>query len=540
MLAKGLIVLAACLLLISAAEAKPLYSTPEGKECNSCHQEKKRSGRYDSVRSWLESGHAAAGVTCTDCHLNKGVEGEDFYKAVTSERKEDAHAFTVEEPGAREKKEYFIEVCGGCHKERHQEFKGSLHGTARLKDGRGVSCIDCHDPHRAPAVSHTDSRLYRGSDLKTCGRCHKGMLESYMKTFHGKQFALGNQLVPTCTYCHTGHGPAVDAAGSAINAQNVGNLCAGCHGESIANGPGSDLMMIHNLNKDSTRKVTHFKDPVSFGPFSIASIINSSYLSMIIGVVGFFTLLSTRDFIKKTRDGYVLRGRNGKAEKTVKRFGITWRLQHIFWALSFIVLAASGLSLKFPDSIFSQIIVWIMGGEAMRSVIHRVAALVFILTALLHIAPYILRRKSPARMLLTKKDFLDALLHISYLFDRTDKMPLMGRYTWYQKLEYWATVLGGLIVISTGLLMWGFAPLVKKIPIALVYYAQMIHGWEAILAVLVIVVHHLYHTILNPLVFPMDFSWLTGRTKYVVMEHEHPLELMEMEAAKEKNGRAKY
>ena len=122
-----------------------------------------------------------------------------------------------------------------------------------------------------------------------------------------------------------------------------------------------------------------------------------------------------------------------------------------------------------------------------------------------------------------KKDFLDALLHISYLFDRTDKMPLMGRYAWFQKLEYWATVLGACIIVSTGFLMWGFAPLVKTIPLVLVYYAQMIHGWEAILAVLVIFVQHFYHTFLNPLVFPMDWSWISGRTNYELMEHDHPL-----------------
>ena len=136
----------------------------------------------------------------------------------------------------------------------------------------------------------------------------------------------------------------------------------------------------------------------------------------------------------------------------------------------------------------------------------------------------------------SKKDFIDALLHVSYLFDRTDKMPLMGRYAWYQKLEYWATVVGACIVISTGILMWGFEPLIKKAPLALVHYSQIIHGWEAILAVLVILVHHVYHTVLSPVVFPMDLSWITGRSKYEVMEHEHPLELMEIESEKEEKG----
>ena len=515
----------------------------ERNECDSCHQENKGPGRYDSIRPWLESRHAAAGVTCIDCHLKEGVKGDDFYRAVTAGTKGEAHGYILPDPAAREKKLLFVGICGGCHKERLEEFRGSVHGSfgshgaipGALSRGLGVSCIDCHDAHRAPAVSERDSRLYRGNDLKTCGRCHRDMLDSYKRTFHGKQFVLGNTLVPTCTYCHIGHEPSTDDPASVLSASNVGSICAGCHGESVAKGAGADEMMIHNLSRDSTRKVIHFRDPVKVGPFSIASTINSSYIMMIIGVVGFFTLLSTRDFMKKTKGGVDHSGREGersREKKSVKRFSISWRLQHLFWALSFIVLASTGLSLKFPDSTFSQLVLWLVGGEAERSSVHRLAAVVFILTAVAHIVQYLLLSRRPTKILFTKKDFLDAVLHISYLFDRTEKMPLMGRYTWYQKVEYFATVVGATIVIITGFVMWGFVPLVKEMPLALVFYAQMIHGWEAILAVLVIFVQHLYHTVLNPLVFPMDLSWLTGRTSRAVMEHDHPLELMEIETVK--------
>ena len=528
-LLRELLALGAFFLLISTAMAQSgnLGDGEEGRECRNCHQENKRPARYDAIRPWLKSRHAEAGVACVDCHLKKEMEKEDFYKAVTATTKESAHAFMVERPAAKETKMYFVGVCGGCHKERLDEFNASVHGIANRK-GKSISCIDCHDPHSVSAASNTDSRLYKGNDLKTCGRCHKDMLDSYMSTFHGKQFVLGNTLAPTCAYCHMGHELPPDDPGSALNAKNIGNICAGCHGEAAALGPDADEMMIHTLSRDSTRKVTHFRDPVAFGLFSIASVINSSYITMIIGVVGFFTLMSTRDFIKKTKMTYS--HGPGSEEKTINRFSLAWRLQHFFWAIAFIVLAATGLSLKFPDSVFSGAIVWAAGGPAMRSVIHRIAAVVFIGTALAHIIPYVLLRRPPGKVILSKKDFLDALLHLSYLFDRTDNMPLMGRYTWYQKLEYWATVVGACIIISTGFLMWGFVPLIKKIPISLLYYAQMIHGWEAILAVLVIFVQHIYQTVLNPLVFPMDFSWLTGRTKYAVMEHEHPLELMEIES----------
>jgi hypothetical protein len=44
--------------------------------------------------------------------------------------------------------------------------------------------------------------------------------------------------------------------------------------------------------------------------------------------------------------------------------------------------------------------------------------------------------------------------------------------------------------------------------------ATAIHFYEAILASLAIVVWHFYFVIFDPLVYPMDLAWLTGR--------EHP------------------
>ncbi|HEC11752.1 MAG TPA: hypothetical protein ENI80_00615 [Acidiferrobacteraceae bacterium] len=503
------------------------------EECKQCHEEARRPKRYESIKSWLKSRHAAEGVTCIDCHLKKDMKGQAFYAAVTAQNQEDAHAAMVGKPGSKENKAYFIDVCGGCHQERLAEFKASVHGLAD-SNGKtpGVSCIDCHDSHLAPLVASKTARLYRGNDVKTCGRCHKDARSSYMQTFHGKQFHLGNTLAPTCIYCHRGHELPTDDPASFIHTGNIGGMCAGCHGKAIHAGTGADVMLIQNLSQDSTRKVTHFRDPVTAGPLSIAFMINSTYLAMVIGIVGFFTLLSTRDYITKTKDGVCKTDNDTK--KSVKRFSVSWRLQHFFWALSFIVLAATGLSLKFPESVLSQAVVWMLGGEGQRSVMHRIAAIVFMSMAVIHLLPYLLKLKPPGKIFLNKKDLIDAFLHTSYLFGRADHMPLMYRYTWYQKVEYWATVVGGFIVIITGLVMWNFSPIAIQIPVEVVFYSQLIHGWEAILAVLVVFVQHFYHVFLNPDVSPMDSSWLTGKTSYKVMEHDHPLELVEIESREDK------
>jgi hypothetical protein len=55
--------------------------------------------------------------------------------------------------------------------------------------------------------------------------------------------------------------------------------------------------------------------------------------------------------------------------------------------------------------------------------------------------------------------------------------------------------------------------------------ARSIHFYEAILAVLAIVVWHLYFVVFNPDVYPMSAAWLTGTLSEEQMEEEHPLEL---------------
>ena len=60
-----------------------------------------------------------------------------------------------------------------------------------------------------------------------------------------------------------------------------------------------------------------------------------------------------------------------------------------------------------------------------------------------------------------------------------------------------------------------------RIPVPL---ATLIHYYEAWLAFLAIVVWHLYTNIVNPEVYPMNWTWLTGRISEAQMRHEHAAE----------------
>jgi len=54
--------------------------------------------------------------------------------------------------------------------------------------------------------------------------------------------------------------------------------------------------------------------------------------------------------------------------------------------------------------------------------------------------------------------------------------------------------------------------------------ATIVHYYEAWLATLAIVVWHLYYVIFNPDVYPMNWTWLTGKVSEAMLRHEHPRE----------------
>ncbi|MCJ7680392.1 MAG: hypothetical protein MUP70_06695, partial [Candidatus Aminicenantes bacterium] len=49
----------------------------------------------------------------------------------------------------------------------------------------------------------------------------------------------------------------------------------------------------------------------------------------------------------------------------------------------------------------------------------------------------------------------------------------------------------------------------------------VVHYYEAILASLAILIWHLYSTVFNPQVYPMNPSWLTGKMPETMFRHEH-------------------
>lgn len=223
------------------------------------------------------------------------------------------------------------------------------------------------------------------------------------------------------------------------------------------------------------------------------------------------------------------------------RMSFNERVQHFLLFTSFITLILTGFGLKFPEAFWVKWIVYIIGDNAFeaRGIVHRIASLVMIGASVYHLY-YILfvpRGKQLVRDFLPcKQDLIDFKDSMLYLIGRSDVKPRLGRFSYIEKMEYWAVVWGTVIMSATGFILWFENTFLKIVGTEGMEVSTAIHYYEAILASLAILVWHFYFIFINPDVAPMNKAWSKGYLTREQMEHEHPLELEELErkAAEEK------
>lgn len=127
-------------------------------------------------------------------------------------------------------------------------------------------------------------------------------------------------------------------------------------------------------------------------------------------------------------------------------------------------------------------------------------------------------------MLPQTKDIRDVWTTLRYHLGLSQQAPQFGRFNYGEKFEYWALIWGTVIMACTGLMAWFQVAVTRLLPGWWIDVALTIHLYEAILATLAILLWHLYQVILDPDVYPMNWSWWNGRMSLELYEHEHGLD----------------
>jgi cytochrome b subunit of formate dehydrogenase len=179
-------------------------------------------------------------------------------------------------------------------------------------------------------------------------------------------------------------------------------------------------------------------------------------------------------------------------------------------------------------------------GFGAAALLHRVAAFVLFSVFALHVARLFWRvvvRKekgvfaSSTSLVPNWQDARDFVEHMKYFLGRRPDAPPFGRWTYWEKFDYFAVFWGVLVIGASGLTLMFPEFFTRVLPGWLINAAHIIHSEEALLATAFIFTVHFFNTHLRPGVFPMDEVIFTGRMTEEHFVHERARERAELSDA---------
>jgi cytochrome b subunit of formate dehydrogenase len=222
------------------------------------------------------------------------------------------------------------------------------------------------------------------------------------------------------------------------------------------------------------------------------------------------------------------------AKLQYERFTRLNRALHIVMIVSFLSLALTGLTLKFSYTGWARVVSRLLGGFETAGYIHRVGGVLMIGTFLTHLFDLFRRKRreygswrallfGPNTMLFTKRDLQEFLGSLKWFLGRGTR-PRYGRWTYWEKFDYFAVFWGIAVIGSTGLMLWFPVLFTHVVPGWFLNVATIIHSDEALLATGFIFTVHFFNTHLRPEKFPMDIVIFTGRMPLEEFRRDKPAE----------------
>jgi len=467
---------------------KPGHSTRTARaSCIGCHE---------ASAKVVAAGVHGAGVppssakACVPCHGSHGI-------------------LPARDPQSLVAKARVSRTCSNCHEKVGVQYSASIHGRSLA---RGIqaspSCVDCHGEHGIFSPRHPNSPVHRSNvSLMTCSRCHEdvrlktrfrlpsGRLASYQDSFHGLAARSGSKTVANCASCHGVHDILPSShPRSMINKANLARTCGRCHPNA---GSSLTVSSIHEV-------------PASAAESRWIRYVRLFYLILIPMTIGGMFLHNALDWFKK-----LLRHiRSNHPDLGPLRLTVHERIQHVLLLTSFVALVVTGFALKFPESFWARPILSWEGEFPVRGVAHRMAAALMIFVAVYH-ALYVVLSRDGRRWLRDiwprLRDFRDAAGMGGYLVGIKKSPPLFARFSYTEKIEYWAMVWGTSVMVVTGAVLWEHDFVLSIASTLVIDVATLIHYYEAILASLAILVWHFYAVIFDPDVYPVKWTFVNGR-----------------------------
>lgn len=497
--------------------SSPTFSRNVPALCSKCHRAGQRAAvRYNGkevnpVEHYVESIHGKglleSGLTvtanCADCHTAH-------------------HELPSRDPRSSVNRNNISETCGRCHRGIYELFGASIHSPQVSDTSEPLPvCNECHSAH---GIVRTDLAGFRLNMMDQCGRCHKAITESYFDTYHGKVSRLGYVKTAKCSDCHGAHDilPVNDPR-SRLSRNNIVTACGKCH-------PGS-----HRRFAGYLTHATHH-DPDKY-PFLFWTFWGMTTLLLgTLTISGLHTLAWLPRSLKYRRE--LKAAGDGHSAVYVRRFQPFHRNLHLMVIFSFFGLALTGMMLKFSYAKWAQVLSHVFGGFEAAGWIHRFCAVLTFLYFGLHLWDLVRRKRrsghtwrrfltDPEGMLFNRSDWRELVGSIKWFIGKGPR-PNYGRWTYWEKFDYFAVFWGVAIIGSTGLLLWFPTFFTRALPGWMINVATTIHSDEALLAVGFIFTIHFFNTHFRPERFPIDTVIFTEGVPLEEFKRDRPREYQQM------------
>jgi predicted CXXCH cytochrome family protein len=415
-------------------------------------------------------------------------------------------------------------VCGKCHSKERDEYVTSVHGKEVLGKGnpKAAVCSDCHTTHDIEDPSVDTTRLVI---TKNCGNCHAENLKTYTATYHGQVNLLGYAHTAKCFDCHGNHSiQRVNDPKSMVHPDNRLKTCGQCH---IGVTKGFATFEPHGTTADFRR----------FPQIWLAS---KFMIGLLAGTFAFFwthtALWFYREYKERKERGAgphirkeeALQGRT----KYYQRFPLVWRIAHLVFALSLMILALTGMSVFYADTGWAPVIMKELGGPRNAAVVHRTFAVLFASIFMAQLAYFMVRIGrnwrtfewfGPNSLIPRWQDLWDIVAMFKW-FVGLGPRPVFDRWTYWEKFDYWAPFWGVTIIGVSGVMLWFPTVTASFLPGWVFNVATIFHGEEALLAILFLFTVHFFNNHFRPDKFPLDIVMFTGAVPLDVFRLEHTVE----------------
>ncbi len=483
-------------------------------------------------------------ATCLSCHGNEGfsipgadgttrqlhVPGAKFEKSVHGQLPcvmchQDIKA--VPHPETLQKVD-----CGTCHGAQKAEYLASVHGQEAIGKGnpKAATCTSCHTAHE---IASPKTGAVKLAITKTCGGCHAENLKSYADTYHGQINALGYSYTAKCFDCHGSHGiQRVKDPKSTVHPDNRLQTCQKCHANAS---PGFATFQPHGNAHDFNR----------YPQIWIAS---KFMIGLLAGTFAFFWLHAALWFYREYKERQERKNRphvkteqllQGKEGKHYRRFSLTWRIAHLTFAVSLMILTLTGMTLFYAESAWAPIVVKAFGGPQVTGMVHRVCAVIFAFVFFAHLVYVALRLArdwrnfrifGPNSLIPNWQDLWDIIAMFKWFLGFGPR-PVFDRWTYWEKFDYWAPFWGVTIIGVSGFMLWFPNLTATLLPGWAFNVAAIAHGEEAFLAAVFLFTVHFFNNHFRPDKFPLDIVMFTGTVPLEDFKRDHTVEFNRLVAS---------